>query len=89
MWSHSFQCESMRSWRRARDPSLSRKRSRNGLKSSYSITNTRASGCVSLYSAMWRAICSRMAVLPAPFSPNTIEVEGSAGLPNTLSQVGW
>ena len=31
--------------------------------------------------ARWSAICSRIAVLPAPFSPNTIDVAGSAGLP--------
>ena len=59
----------------------SRKRSRNGLKSSYSMTKTRSAGCCWLYCFKFCPICSRMAVFPAPFSPNTIDVEGSPGSP--------
>jgi hypothetical protein len=34
-------------------------------------------------------VLPRIAVFPAPFSPNTTAVAGSPGSPKTLSQLGW
>ena len=89
MWSHSFHSEStLAGLRRLRPLRRSAKRSRNGLKSSYSMTNSRPLPFLALCSSIWATICSRRAVLPAPFSPNTIDVAGLDGSPYTLSHCG-
>ena len=46
-------------------------RSKNGCSSSYATINIRASGLRALCTAAAWAICSRIAVFPEPFSPNT------------------
>ena len=87
MWSQSFHWASAFSTDRP-GPARPTNRSRKGLKSSYKTTNARASEWASLCRSNCRTICSLRAVLPLPFSPNTIEVLGSEGLPRILSQAG-